>query len=132
MQQLHQAHRNLGVPWVNTIAADSRGNALYTDVSVVPDIDAAQLVACAPGAHAAALRGPTGIVVLDGSKSECQWKRGPASPVPGLTPIERLPLAVRSDWVHNSNDNSRFRRASRRPSGKPSISMLKRVMAKSF
>ena len=25
--------------------------------------------------------------------------------MPGLTPIERLPVAVRSDWVHNSNDS---------------------------
>ena len=105
VQQLHRAHRNLGVPWVNTIAADRHGNAMYADVSVVPDVDAAQLAACAPGPQAAALRGPTGIVVLNGSKSECQWKRDAASPVPGLTPIERLPMAVRSDWVHNSNDS---------------------------
>jgi acyl-homoserine-lactone acylase len=25
--------------------------------------------------------------------------------VPGLTPIERMPVAVRADWVHNSNDS---------------------------
>ena len=105
VQELHQAHRNLGAPWVNTIAADRQGSAMYTDVSVVPDVDAAQLAACAPSAQAAALRGPTGIVVLNGSLSSCQWKRDPASPVPGLTPIERMPLAVRTDWVHNSNDS---------------------------
>jgi len=105
VQELHQAHRNLGAPWVNTIAADRHGNAMYTDVSVVPDVDAAQLAACAPSPQAAALRGPAGIVVLNGSRSDCQWKRDPASPVPGLTPIERMPLAVRTDWVHNSNDS---------------------------
>ena len=105
VQELHQAHRNLGAPWVNTLAADRHGNAMYTDVSVVPDVDAAQLAACAPSPQAAALRGPTGIVVLNGSRSDCQWKRDPASPVPGLTPIERMPLAVRTDWVHNSNDS---------------------------
>ena len=104
VQDLHAAHRNLGVPWVNTIAADRHGNAMYTDVSVVPDVDAAQLAACKPSPQAAGLLGPTGIVVLDGSKSACNWKRDASSPVPGLTPIQRMPLAIRTDWVHNSND----------------------------
>ncbi len=105
VHELHQAHRNLGAPWVNTIAADRHGNAMYTDASVVPDVDAAQLAACAPSPQAAALRGPTGIVVLNGSLSTCQWQRDPSSIVPGLIPLERLPLAVRTDWVHNSNDS---------------------------
>ncbi len=30
--------RNQGVPWVNTIAADSRGKAYYADISVVPNV----------------------------------------------------------------------------------------------
>ena len=104
VQDLHAAHRNLGVPWVNTIAADRHGNAMYADVSVVPDVDAAQLAACKPSPPAAGLLGSTGIVVLDGSQSACGWKRDASSPVPGLTPIQRLPLAIRTDWVHNSND----------------------------
>jgi acyl-homoserine-lactone acylase len=28
-----------------------------------------------------------------------------ASPVPGLTPIERMAVAIRTDWVQNSNDS---------------------------
>ncbi len=106
VQDLHAAHRTLGIPWVNTIAADREGQAMYTDVSVVPNLDAQQLAACAPSPQAAGLfRSAAGIVVLDGSKSSCDWKVDPASPVPGLTPITRMPLAVRSDWVHNSNDS---------------------------
>ena len=99
------AMRNLGLPWVNTLAVDRQGNAMYADVSVVPDVDAAQLARCAPSAAAAALRGPAGLIVLDGSRSDCNWRRDPQSPVPGITPIERMPIAVRSDWVHNSNDS---------------------------
>ena len=106
VQDLHTAHRNLGVPWVNTIAVDRLGQAMYTDVSVVPDVDAAMLERCKPSPQAAALRtSAAGIVVLDGSRSACNWKRDPSSAVPGLTPLERMPVAIRSDWVHNSNDS---------------------------
>ena len=98
------ALRNLGTPWVNTIAADRHGQVLYADASVVPDVDAAQLERCTPGAQAGPLRN-AGIVVLDGSRSDCDWRRDPASRVPGITPIERLPVAVRTDWVMNSNDS---------------------------
>lgn len=105
VQQIHAAMKNLGTPWVNTLAVDRAGNAMYADVSVVPDVDAAQLQRCAPSKPAAALLRAAGLVVLDGSRSACDWRRDPASAVPGLTPIERMPVAVRSDWVHNSNDS---------------------------
>lgn len=105
VDDMRQAMRNIGTPWVNTLAADRHGNALYADVSVVPDVDAAQLKSCAPSPGAAALLPAAGLVVLDGSKSACDWQRDPASPVAGLIPIERMPITVRRDWVHNSNDS---------------------------
>ncbi len=105
VQELRDAMKNIGTPWVNTLAADRHGNALYADVSVVPDVDAAQLQRCAPSKPAAALLPGAGLVVLDGSRSDCDWRRDPASPVPGLIPFERMPTVVRSDWVHNSNDS---------------------------
>jgi acyl-homoserine-lactone acylase len=105
---LRRALSNLGTPWVNTIAADRQGNALYADASVVPDVDMALLQRCAPSEAAVRLRAGAGIVVLDGSKSDCQWRRDASSPVPGIVPIERLPVAVRADWVHNSNDSYFF------------------------
>ena len=105
VQEVREAMRNIGTPWVNTLAADRNGNLLYADVSVVPDVDAVQLQRCAPSKPAAALLGAAGLVVLDGSRSDCDWKRDPASPQPGLIPMERMPTAVRSDWIHNSNDS---------------------------
>ena len=105
VQEVREAMRNIGTPWVNTLAADRNGNVLYADVSVVPDVDAVQLQRCAPSKPAAALLGAAGLVVLDGSRSDCDWKRDPASPQPGLIPMERMPTAVRSDWIHNSNDS---------------------------
>src|SRR5690606_775627 len=95
----------LGVPWVNTIAADRHGSVLYADVAAVPDVDAEHLARCRPSDRAAALFDAAGLVVLDGSRSDCDWRRDPASPVPGLIPIERTPVAVRRDWVQNSNDS---------------------------
>ena len=99
------AMHNLGIPWVNTIAADRDGRALYADLSNVPDVDAAQLARCAPSKPAAALLAGPGIAVLDGSRSDCNWRRDAASPVPGVTPPARLPVLLRSDWVQNSNDS---------------------------
>ena len=105
VNDIRAAMRGLGMPWVNTIAADRDGNAMYADASVVPDVDAAQLARCAPGKPAAALLGAAGLVVLNGSRADCDWRRDPASPVPGLTPIDRMAVAVRGDWVQNSNDS---------------------------
>src|SRR5690606_36632264 len=95
----------LGIPWVNTIAADRHGEAMYADVSVVPDVDAEHMQRCAPSQAAAALLEAAELAVLDGSRSECDWNRDLSSPVPGLLPMERMPVAIRSDWVQNSNDS---------------------------
>ena len=103
--ELRSALANLGTPWVNTIAADRQGKAFYADMSVVPDVDAAQLERCAPSAPAKALLRAAGLVVLNGSRSDCDWRRDTTSPVPGLIPPARLPLIVRGDWVQNSNDS---------------------------
>lgn len=105
VDELRQAHAGLGLPWVNTLAADRQGQVLYADVSVVPDVDAAQLQRCAPSKSAAALLRGAGLVVLNGARSDCAWRTDSASPVPGLTPMARMPVAVRSDWVQNSNDS---------------------------
>ncbi|MGB3070136.1 MAG: penicillin acylase family protein [Ottowia sp.] len=105
VQDLHKAHANLGLPWVNTLAADRSGTAMYTDVSVVPDLDAAQLERCVPSKPAAALRNAAGLVVLNGARADCAWHSDSRSPVPGLVPIERMPVAFRGDWVQNSNDS---------------------------
>ena len=103
--EIRRAISNAGVPWVNTIAADRGGDALYADASIVPDVSAMQLERCAPGKPAAGLFRSAGLVVLDGSRSDCDWTRDPGSPVPGLTPIVRMPVLVRRDWVQNSNDS---------------------------
>ncbi len=115
--ELRAALANLGAPWVNTIAADRQGNAFYADQSVVPDVDAAHLERCAPSASAKALLRSAGLVVLNGSRSDCDWRRDASSPVPGLTPPSRLPVIVRSDWVQNSNDSFAYTHPAAKPVG---------------
>ena len=117
VEDLHQALGNLGTSWVNTIAADRHGHTLYADMSVVPDVDAAQLQRCAPSKGAAALLPAAGLVVLNGSRTDCDWNKDPASPVPGLTPPSRMPSVVRTDWVHNSNDSFFYTHPGQRFSG---------------
>ena len=36
-----------GIPWVNTIASDSKGKALYADIGSVPNVDNAKATDCA-------------------------------------------------------------------------------------
>ena len=105
VEDLRRGMQSMGMAFVNTIAADRHGNALYADLSAVPDVDTAQLERCAPSRAAANLFRNAGLVVLDGSRSACDWRRDAASPQPGITPAARMPVAVRSDWVHNSNDS---------------------------
>jgi len=105
VQELRDAMGHQGLPWVNTIAADRAGHAMYADLSVVPDVPAAMLQRCAPSPQAAALFAGAGLPVLDGSRSDCAWQRDTAAAAPGLTPPSRMPVVITDDWVANSNDS---------------------------
>ena len=87
-----------GIPWVNTLAVDAAGKALYLNQSVVPFVDQQLLSACSNPAA----QGP--LVVLDGSRSACQWKVDAQAAQPGIFPARMLPSLERSDFVQNSND----------------------------
>ncbi|MNO52041.1 Acyl-homoserine lactone acylase PvdQ precursor [compost metagenome] len=87
-----------GIPWVNTLAVDQAGKALYLNQSVVPYVDQQLLSACSnPQAQGR-------LVVLDGSRSACQWKVDAQAAQPGIFPARLLPSLEREDFVQNSND----------------------------
>jgi len=87
-----------GIPWVNTLAVDPAGKALYLNQSVVPYVDQQLLSACSnPQAQ-------WRLVVLDGSRSACQWKIDAQAAQPGIFPARLLPSLEREDFVQNSND----------------------------
>jgi acyl-homoserine-lactone acylase len=95
----------LGLPWVNTIAADRYGNAFYADISVVPNVSAIKISQCVNSAVGQFIYQAVGLPVLDGSTSACEWGIDPAAPQAGIFSINDLPNLVRQDYLTNSNDS---------------------------
>lgn len=95
---------DLGVPWVNTIAADSEGNALYADVGSMPNIDDARAAECNTGI--AALTWPMAkVAVFPGWEAKCDLEHAPGTPAKGLLPPSKMPIQVRKDYTSNMNDS---------------------------
>jgi acyl-homoserine-lactone acylase len=95
----------LGIPWVNTIAADRNGDILYADVTATPNVSDAKLKVCAPASGLGPLAATARIYVLDGSRAACDWDVAPGTAAPGLMPGASMPSQVRTDYVANSNDS---------------------------
>lgn len=95
----------LGIPWVNTIAADADGNALYADVTSVPNVSGEQITTCAAPSGKSPLARGAGIILLDGARSACNWAVDGSTPAPGLMPMAKMAVVERRDAVQNSNDS---------------------------
>ncbi|MCF5708162.1 acylase [Pseudomonas syringae] len=89
-----------GIPWVNTVAVDAKGQALYMNLSVVPNVDAVKLAKCSDP------RIGTELIILDGSRSACNWDITPQAAQPGIYPSSRQPQLLRTDFVQHSNDSA--------------------------
>ena len=94
-----------GTPWINTIAADRHGDVLYADMSIVPNLDIEQLADCKPSPVAQRAAEVAHQIILDGSRTVCDWESDPASEQDGIIPADRMPLIERTDYVLNSNDS---------------------------
>ncbi|PQM28186.1 acylase [Sphingopyxis lindanitolerans] len=109
----------LGLPWVNTIAADRDGRALYLGVTVVPNISAEKQARCVAEPYRALVA--SGVMVLDGSDPACGWDQVSGLRQSGVVPGDRLPLLWRSDYVQNSNDSAWLTNARTPLTGYPEI-----------
>ena len=96
--------RNQGVPWVNTIGADSTGKALYADIGVVPNVDDEKWAECGLAAFSFVWDSAK-IATLDGTKQGCAPADSPGAVAPGILPNEKLPLQIRNDYTSNMNDS---------------------------
>lgn len=90
-----------GIPWVNTLAADEKGDTLYMNQSVVPYLTAEQLQGCVIAELA-----QRGLPALRGDTDECVWRVDSRAPQAGITPADELPVLQRDDYVQNSNDSA--------------------------
>jgi acyl-homoserine-lactone acylase len=93
-----------GIPWVNTIATDRAGLALYADIGAIPYVTNAKAHACDTliGAFTFAR---AGLPILDGSRTACDLRTDPAAAAPGIFGPGHEPYLLRSDYVTNSNDS---------------------------
>jgi acyl-homoserine-lactone acylase len=88
--------KHVGLPWVNTIAADRDGNALYADASVVPHVTTARFASdcfLVPS-----------LLTFDGSRTTCGWGLDQFAPLGAFSPTNG-PWMLRTDYVANSNDS---------------------------
>lgn len=93
----------IGIPWVNTIAADRYGDALYSDISTVPHVTEQKLNDCARGIIATTLTG-MGRPTLDGSDSDCEWGNDDGAPE-GVFGFDSLPILETREYGANANDS---------------------------
>jgi acyl-homoserine-lactone acylase len=96
--------RYQGIPWVNTIASDRHGNALYADIGSIPNVSNQHAQTCNT-ALGQALTAYIGLPVLDGSRSDCDWQNDPDAVIPGIFGPSHEPHLFRKDYVTNSNDS---------------------------
>ncbi|WP_439382283.1 penicillin acylase family protein [Amycolatopsis lexingtonensis] len=112
--------RTQGVPWVNTIATDRAGNALYADIQVVPHVTDEQAKVCSTPLGQGTFQ-QVGLAILDGSKSSCQWGSDPDALEPGIFAPSRLPQQQRRDYELNANDSAWLANAKAPITGYPHI-----------
>jgi acyl-homoserine-lactone acylase len=103
-QVLKILNRYQGIPWVNTIAADRQGNALYADIGSMPNVTDEKANDCNTAVGKATFS-LVGLPVLDGSRSACEWGTDADAVEPGLLGRSKQPHLFRSDYVTNSNDS---------------------------
>ncbi len=112
--------RTQGVPWVNTIATDRAGNALYADIQVVPHVTDELAKACSTPVGQETFAAD-GLPILDGGKSSCQWGSDPGALEPGIFAPSRLPQQQRRDYELNTNDSAWLANARAPITGYPRI-----------
>ena len=93
-------HKIQGIPWVNTLAADDKGQTLYMNLSVVPNVSTEKLAQCSDP------RIGLQMIVLDGANSACAWDIDPQAAQKGIYAAGKLPQLLRKDFVQHSNDSA--------------------------
>ncbi|MEV7388141.1 penicillin acylase family protein [Streptomyces sp. NPDC091215] len=97
--------RHQGLPWVNTIAADSAGHTLYTQSQVLPRITDDLAARCSTDLGRITYP-QAGLAVLDGSRSDCAPGSDADAVQPGIFGPSRMPTLKDAPYAENSNDSA--------------------------
>ncbi|MGW8365999.1 penicillin acylase family protein, partial [Streptomyces wedmorensis] len=104
--------RTQGLPWVNTIAADSAGHSYFSQSQVLPRITDELAQRCSTLLGRATYPA-SGVAVLDGSRSDCALGSDPDAVQPGVFGPARMPVLRDAPYVENSNDSAWLTNADR-------------------
>ncbi|WP_086822090.1 penicillin acylase family protein [Streptomyces sp. NRRL B-24572] len=104
--------RTQGLPWVNTVAADSAGHSLFAQSQVLPRITDELAARCSTPLGRATYPA-SGVAVLDGSRSDCALGSDPDAVQPGVFGPARMPVLRDTPYVENSNDSAWLANADR-------------------
>ena len=98
--------RTGGIPWVNTIATDRDGTALYADHAVVPNVPDALVKKCITPIGLVT-RQLAGLPILDGTRANtsCAWRNDDDAARPGVFGTKNMPSVATTGWVMNANDS---------------------------
>lgn len=88
--------------FVNTIAADSSGGALYADMSAIPNVSAELISRCSVEQQGS---GGRRAITLNGSDPSCDWQIDSSAAYPGLMPPSKQPSLITNSYVSNMNDS---------------------------
>ncbi|MFG2474915.1 penicillin acylase family protein [Streptomyces fagopyri] len=94
-----------GLPWVNTIAADSGGHSLFTQSQVLPRITDDLARRCSTPLGKVTYPA-SGVAVLDGSRGDCALGSDQDAVQPGIFGPGRMPVLRDAPYAENSNDSA--------------------------
>lgn len=90
-----------GLPWVNTVAADSAGGTLFTQTQVLPR-STDELAARCSTPLGRATYPASGLAVLDGSRGDCAIGSDPDAVQPGIFGPGKAPTLRDAPYSENS------------------------------
>jgi len=104
--------RTQGLPWVNTIAADSGGHSLFTQSQVLPRITDELAQRCSTPLGKVTYPS-AGVAILDGSRGDCALGSDPDAVQPGIFGPAKMPVLKDAPYAENSNDSAWLANADR-------------------
>ncbi|MER6184751.1 penicillin acylase family protein [Streptomyces sp. NPDC001652] len=109
---LGSLRRTQGLPWVNTVAADSGGHTLFTQSQVLPRITDELAQRCSTPLGKVTYPS-AGLAILDGSRGDCALGSDADAVQPGVFGPAKMPTLKDAAYAENSNDSAWLANADR-------------------